>query len=145
MSRKARLRLGGVGLVPALALAFAASAVASGLSPALLSPNHKSVNPGAIKLVVKVPVAPVKGGVFVAIQPNRKLKHGKLSGTCGVTKGCDFVGPKHWKGAKYRWTAAFNFPGYWAVTPGKYYWQVHYFKKGYTGVFWSAIGWFKVK
>jgi hypothetical protein len=58
---------------------------------------------------------------------------------------CDFVGPKHWKGHKYSYVAPFNYPGYWAVTPGKYYWQAHYHTRSDTAVYWSGVGSFVVK
>jgi len=64
---------------------------------------------------------------------------------CGSVIRCDFVGPKHWNGNKYSYVAPFNYPGYWAVTPGKYYWQAHYYTRGDTAVYWSGIGSFVVK
>ena len=41
---------------------------------------------------------------------------------------CDFVALKPRKGHPGEWiyTTPFNFPGYWAVTPGKYYWQAEH-------------------
>jgi hypothetical protein len=141
MSRKAGFRAGVIGVV--LTVVLAGVAAASSPAPRLLSPNGKSVNPGAIKVTVDIPLSPAKHGVFIAIQPNRKTKHGRLSGTCN--KRCDFVAPKHLKGHKWAYTAKYNFPGYWAVTPGKYYWQVHYYTKGDTAVYYSKVGSFTVK
>jgi hypothetical protein len=145
MSGKARLRAGAVAAVLALLLAVAATAIAAGgAAPSLLSPNHKHVAPGRIRLVVAVPLQPSKRGVFVAITPSKKLdKDGHLK-ECFANR-CDFVGPKHWKGDKYSYVAQFNFPGYWSVTPGKYYWQAHYYTADFSGVYYSAIGSFVVK
>ena len=143
MSRKVGLRAGALSVV--LALVFAGVAAASSATPKLLSPNHQSVSPGAIRLVVNIPQAPVKkGGVFLALNPSNQKSHGHLSGICST--GCDFVEPTHWKGSKYSYVAKnYTFPGYWGITPGTYYWQVHYYRKGFTGVFYSKIGSFTVK
>ncbi len=109
--------------------------------PRLLSPNHKHVAQGRIRLVVDVPLKPTSHGVFIAVSRSRKLdRYGHLK-VCGSTSdGCDFVSPTHWKGHDYSYVAPFNFPGYWSVTPGKYYWQAHYYSAGQTGVYWSGIG-----
>lgn len=145
MSRKAGFRAGIVAAAITVALAMAAVAIAAGgVAPQLLSPNHKHVAPGHIRLVVGVPEPAAKDGVFVAISPKRKLdKNGHLK-VCGGSR-CDFVGPKHWKGEKYSYVAKFNFPGYWSVTPGKYYWQAHYYTADETAVYYSGIGSFTVK
>jgi hypothetical protein len=94
-------------------------AIAAGsAAPKLLAPNHRHVAPGRIRLVVEVPLKAANNGVFVTVAPKRKLDRlGHLKECCAVR--CDFVGPKHWKGDKYSYVAAFNFPGYWSVTPGK--------------------------
>jgi hypothetical protein len=63
---------------------------------------------------------------------------------CGGAR-CDFVGPTHWKGDRYSYVAHYNFPGYWSVTRGKYYWQAHYYTVGDTAVYFSGIGSFVVK
>ncbi len=145
MSGKARFRAVAAAAVLAILLAVAGTAIAAGgAAPKLLSPNHKHVAPGHIRLVVEVPLTPNSHGVFVAITPSKKLdKDGHLKECFG--KRCDFVGPTHWKGDKYSHVAQFNFPGYWAVTPGKYYWQAHYYTLGDTAVYYSAIGSFVVK
>lgn len=145
MSSKAGVRAGALAAAFAVVLAMAATAIAgSGVAPTLLSPNHKHVAPGHVKLVVGIPAKPAKNGVFITIANKRKLdKNGHLK-ECGI-KRCDFVSPKHGKGNKYSYVAPFNYPGYWAVTPGKYYWQVHYYAAGDTGVYWSSIGSFVVK
>jgi hypothetical protein len=145
MSRRARFRAGAVAVASLILLAVAGAAIAaSGTAPTLLSPNHGHVAPGHIRLVVQVPLRPNRGGVFVAITPTKKLdRFGHLK-ECFHNR-CDFVGPKHWKGNKYSFVAPFNFPGYWAVTPGKYYWQAHYYTVGDTAVYYSAIGSFVVR
>jgi hypothetical protein len=145
MSRKAGVRAGAVAATLATVLALAATAIAAGgVVPTLLSPNHKHVAPGHIRLVVGVPQKAAKAGVFITIANKRKLDNSGHLKECGI-KRCDFVSPKHWKGNKYSYVAPFNYPGYWAVTPGKYYWQVHYYAANYTGVYWSTVGSFVVK
>lgn len=145
MSRKARLRAGVIAAALTLMLAVAAAAIAAGsAAPQLLSPNHQHVSPGHIRLVTNIPLRPNRHGVFLAISPTHKLdKQGHLK-VCGGRR-CDFVGPTHWKGHKYSYVAKYSFPGYWAVTPGKYYWQVHYYTVGDTAVYYSGIGSFVVK
>ena len=144
MSKKVGLRAAVLGATLALLLALAGAAFAGGTAPTLLSPNHKHVGPGRIRLVVNIPLRAANHGVFVAVTPQRKLdKFGHLK-ACFVNR-CDFVGPTHWKGSLYSYVAKFNFPGYWSVTPGKYYWQAHYYTVGDTAVYYSAIGSFVVK
>ena len=145
MSRKAGFRAGALGLALTVVLVLAGAAVAAGgAAPQLLSPNHKHVGPGKIRLVVNVPLRAASHGVFIAINPKRQFdKSGHLK-ACGSSR-CDFVEPKHSKGNKYSYVAPFNFPGYWSVTPGKYYWQVHYYTAGDTAVYFSGVGSFVVK
>jgi hypothetical protein len=145
MSGKGRFKAGALAAALAILLALAGGAIAAGgVAPTLLSPNHAHVAPGPIRLVVEVPLKPANRGVFVAISPAHKLDRNGHLKEC-FANGCDFVGPKHWKGDKYSYVAPFNFPGYWSVTPGKYYWQAHYYTVGDTAVYWSAIGSFVVK
>jgi hypothetical protein len=54
-------------------------------------------------------------------------------------KRCDFPPFTHWTGNKYSYVAKFNFPGYRAVTPGKYYRQAHYYTVG-DAIYWNPIG-----
>ena len=146
MSRKAGFRAAtpGVLVTAVLALAAAGAVAAGGLAPSLLSPNHRQVPAGHIRLVVGIPVTPANHGVFIAINPKRKLdKLGHLKFCAGSR--CDFVQPKHWKGRRYSFVAPFTFQGYWAVTPGRYYWQVHYYTVGDTAVRYSSVGSFVVK
>ena len=145
MSSKAGVRAGALAVALAIVLAMAATAVAAGgVAPTLLSPNHKHIAPGHIRLVVGIPIKPAKAGVFITIANKRKLdKFGHLK-ECGINR-CDFVSATQWKGNRYSDVAKFNYPGYWAVTPGKYYWQAHYYTQGDTAVYWSTIGSFVVK
>jgi hypothetical protein len=145
MSRKAVVRATTLGVALAALLTVAGGAIAAGgLAPRLGSPNHKHVPAGHIRLVVNVPVTPANHGVFIAINPRRKLdKLGHLK-FCASSR-CDFVQPKHWKGQKYSFVAPFTFSGYWAVTPGRYYWQAHYYTVGDTAVRYSSIGSFVVQ
>jgi hypothetical protein len=144
MSRKAALRAGALAAAVTVVLAVAAVAAAGGVAPSLLSPNHTHTGPGRIRLVVNVPLKPNRHGVFIAINNHRSLdRFGHLK-VCGTFR-CDFVQPTHWKGTKYSWLNRFDFPGFWAVTPGRYYWQAHYYTQGDTAVYFSVIGSFVVR
>jgi len=145
MSSKAGVRASALVAALTIMLAMAATAIAAGgVAPSLLSPNYKHVAPGHVRLVVNVPLKAANHGVFITIANKRKLdKYGHLK-TCGIQR-CDFVAPKHWKGDRYSYVAPYDYPGYWAVSPGKYYWQVHYYTAGDTAVYWSGIGSFVVK
>lgn len=145
MTNKARLRAGGLLAAVILLLAIAAgAAAASGVAPTLGSPNHRHVNPGRVHLVVNIPLKPNKHGVFITISPQRKLdRNGHLKSCSG--RRCDFVSPTHLKGHKYSYVGKYTFPGYWSVTPGKYYWMVDYFTVGDTAHYYSRIGSFVVK
>jgi hypothetical protein len=147
MSRKAGVR--GATLVVALAIALVATAAAvasRGLAPRLLSPNHKHLAPGRIRLVVEVPIRPAPAGVFITVSRTRKLdKYGLLKACASSAHGCDFDSAGHWKGHDYSYVGRFDFPGYWSVTPGRYYWQADYLSDNPPGNFYSGIGWFVVK
>lgn len=147
MSRKAGFRAGALVAALTIALVVTAAAVAAGgASPRLLSPNHKHVAQGQIRLVVDVPLKPTSSGVFITVSRSRKLdKYGHLRVCSSTAHGCDFVSPTHWKGHDYSYVGRFNFPGYWSVTPGKYYWQAHYYSSNPIGIYWSGVGSFVVK
>jgi hypothetical protein len=113
-----------------LALSASAIAVASGIArPKLISPTH-STAPGRITLVVKDTAATRKYPVFVQIEHTRKLnKYGALKQCTDSSKGCDFVELKRVKKHHGDWSytaPAYVFPGWWATTPGKYYWQAEH-------------------
>jgi hypothetical protein len=140
--------LGAVALVCSLALAGAA--IASPLSPPIQkSPgNHHTVHAGVVTLIVKDPDVPKNvRPVYATINPRHALdKNGHLK-DCGSR--CDFVAMRPWKGHPGFWIykSHFNFPGYWAVTPGKYFWQARHVAplcqaKGCEVV--SQIHWFRV-
>jgi hypothetical protein len=144
LSKKAALRVGAFAAVLATLLGMAGVAIAAGAAPKLLAPNHEQAAPGRIRLVVEVPLKPARGEVFITIDPKRKIdRFGHLKFCASIS--CDFVAGKHWRGHDYRYVAQFNFPGYWSVTPGKYYWQADYYPASYSGVYYSHIGWFVVK
>ena len=145
MSRKVGFRAATFAVALMVVLVAAAAAIAAGrAAPKLLSPNHKHVRPGRIRLVVDVPLKAARHGVFITIASTRKLdRFGHLK-LCGSSR-CDFVGPTRWKGHDYSYVAPFKFPGYWSVTPGKYYWQAHYYTVGDTAVYYSGIGSFVVR
>ena len=124
--RRRSVALGAVALVCSLAFASVALAALPG-APSLVSPKHGAhLRPGRITLVVH-DTGVIKGfHEFVQISKQRKLnKFGNLADCNAVSKGCDFVVLKPRKGHPGQWTytSHFNFPGYWAVTPGTYYWQ----------------------
>ncbi len=145
MSRKVGFRAAAaVAAMTALLPVAVAGAAAGAADPSLLAPNHEHVGPGHIRLVVKVPLPAATHTVFIAINTRRRLdKFGHLTFCPG--SHCAILQPKHWKGHKYRYVARSSFIGYWAVTPGRYYWQAHYDTVGYTAVYYSAIGSFVVK
>jgi hypothetical protein len=117
-------------VVLACSLAFAGVALAAlPGAPSLVSPKHGAhVTPGHITLVVH-DTAVIKGfNVFVQISKHRKVnKFGELTKCNAVTKGCDFLSMKRRKGHPGQWIyktdPSVNFPGWWATTPGTYYWQ----------------------
>jgi hypothetical protein len=144
MSRKVGLRAAALAIASTAVLAPAGALATGGADPSLLSPNHKHVGWGHIRLLVRVPLPAASKGVFIAINTRRRRdKYGHL--TFCPSSRCDFVQPKHWKGDRYRYVAPWEFSGYWAVTPGKYYWQAHYYTAGDTAVYYSVIGSFYVK
>jgi hypothetical protein len=123
--RKPVLALGALALM--CSLAGAGVAVAAAGPPTIVAPHTGGhVNAGSIRLVVRAP----EGPVFAQIRPQRKLNGaGHLAQCLSVKKRCDFVELSPWKGhpGEYAYTAASaSFPGYWATTPGKLYWQAHY-------------------
>jgi hypothetical protein len=111
------------------ALAITAAAFAAGAgAPQLVTPGAgNTVKAGKIRLVVKDTSADARQfGVFAAINHRKNLnKFHQLASKCNVNKGCDFIELKRWSGHPGMWTytARFNFPGYWATTAGRYYWQ----------------------
>jgi hypothetical protein len=113
-------------------LAASAVALASGFSsPILKSPGKNArVHAGKITLVVKDPGVPNDvRPVYVEISPKRKLdKNGRLFRCLNVSHGCEFVALRPWRGHPGMWkfTTGVSFQGYWAVTPGKYYWQANH-------------------
>ncbi|MHB1469576.1 MAG: hypothetical protein ACYCU0_00770 [Solirubrobacteraceae bacterium] len=145
-------RSGGV-LLAALAavLCGAAVAVAAASGPTLVKPANKgSVHANRIKLVVMDSSALAKKyGVFVGISRSRKTKsNGFLAATANVKKGESFIKMKPWKGHAGLWIYSppkYSFPGYWASTAGRYYWQAEHTDctiKGCEAI--SRIGSFKV-
>lgn len=126
-----RAALLAIGVV-AVVLAGAAVAVGSPFShPALKSPGKgKRVHAGVVTLIVRDPGVPKSvRPVYATISPKKKLnRFGRLTTykTCGSK--CDFVALKPRTGHPGEWIykTPFNFPGYWAVTPGKYYWQAQH-------------------
>lgn len=140
-------------LLAAVVCALAGSAVAfaagSG-APQLVKPGAgKQVKEGRIRLVVKDTSADARQfGVFVAINHHRKLdKNRELASSCNVDKGCDFAKLKRWAHHPGMWTytAHFSFPGYWATTAGRYFWQAnHVGGNSRSGHVTSAIHSFRV-
>ena len=59
---------------------------------------------------------------------------------------CDFESLSRWKGHPGKWIyrAAYDFPGYWGVTAGTYYWQVSHFVPGCNCEEYSGIRRFRV-
>lgn len=127
--RAASLAIG----VVAIVLAGATVALGSPFSaPVLKSPGKgKRVHAGVITLIVTDPGVPRDvQPVYVTISPNRhKLdRYGRLKQYKGCGSKCDFVAlrPRPHHAGQWIYKTVFNFPGYWAVTPGKYYWQAEH-------------------
>jgi hypothetical protein len=139
------------GLSVALVLALAATlAAATPRGPALGYPNGRHVAAGRIRLVVNDAAAltpDVAGYVFVTINPRRRLdSHHHLRVCKTGAAGCDFVKLKQWKRHHAKWTyvGSSKDKGYWATTPGEYYWQAYHIgAAGHEVV--SRIGSFVVK
>lgn len=114
------------------ALAVSAVALASPLSPPVLKKPGKNarVHAGKITLVVNDPGVPKDvQPVYVQVLPKRKVdKNGFLARCINVGHGCEFTSLKPWKGHPGMWTTTVTatFAGYWAVTPGTYYWQAQH-------------------
>jgi hypothetical protein len=113
------------------AMATAAVAIAAPFSPPVQKApgNHHAVGAGVVTLIVKDPGVPKDvRPVFVTISPRRTLdKYGHLKLLKCVGR-CDFVAMRPWRGHPGFWIykSKFNFPGYWAVTPGRYFWQAEH-------------------
>ena len=136
--RRRTAALGAVVLAYSLAFAGVALAALPG-APSLVSPkNHGHVRPGHITLIVH-DTHVIKGfNVFVQISKHRKLnKFGNLADCNAVSKGCDFVSLKARKGHRGQWIYKtdpnVSFPGWWATTPGTYYWQADHVNCATTG------------
>jgi hypothetical protein len=139
--RKVRRRTAALGaVVLACSLVFAGVALAAlPGAPSLVSPKNRAhVQPGHITLIVH-DTHVIKGfNVFVQISKHRKLnKTGNLADCNAVSKGCDFVSLKPRKGHPGQWVyktdPGVNFPGWWATTPGTYYWQADHINCSVTG------------
>jgi hypothetical protein len=136
--RRRTAALGAVMLACSLAFAGVAAAALPG-APRLVSPKHGAhLTPGHITLVVH-DTAVIKGfSVFVQISKHHKLnKFGNLAACNAVSKGCDFLSLKPRKGHPgewiYRTDPNVSFPGWWATTPGTYYWQADHVNCSVTG------------
>jgi hypothetical protein len=116
-------------VLAAIAVAGAAGALAAGsaFTPKLLSPNGKHVSPGQIQLTAKIADAKT---VYFWVTRKRKVKRGRLAQCTTPSKGC-LVAPMKSKGHD-RWVYKaphYTFHGWWATTPGTYYWQVESFPR----------------
>jgi hypothetical protein len=109
------------------ALAVSGVALASGLSKPILKKPGGSVHKGKITFVVRDPGVPNDvRPVYIQIRPKRKLdKYGFLARCIDVDKGCYFTHLQPWRGHPGLWkvTIGDDFAGFFASTPGKYYWQ----------------------
>lgn len=125
--RRFALTMGAVALVCVVSLSGVAAAAGGG--PTLVAPKKGArVTPGHIRLVVRDTAVPRGFSVFVQVSPTHKLnRFGHLADCNNVSKRCDFLELKRWKGHAGEWIYKTNpgvsFPGYWATTGGRYYWQ----------------------
>jgi hypothetical protein len=116
-------------VLASIAVAGAAVALAAGsaYTPKLGAPNGKHVKPGQIQLTAKIKDAKK---VYVWITRKHKVKQGRLVQCTTSSQGCVVSTMKH-KGQN-KWvykSPKYNFNGWFATTPGKYYWQVQSFAK----------------
>jgi hypothetical protein len=136
--RRRTAALGAVALVCSLAFASVALGALPG-APRLVSPKHGAhLAPGHVTLVVHDTAVLKNFTVFVQISKHRKLnKFGNLADCNAVSKGCDFLQMKPRKGHPGQWIYKTNpnvsFPGWWATTPGTYYWQADHVNCSVTG------------
>jgi hypothetical protein len=119
-------------LVLATFAAVVGVALANNNTPPTLRTPHKGarVHAGVIRLTVYDPgLSGDSAPVYVTISNRRSLdRYGHLKEPKGCNSRCDFFPLKRVKGhpGLWRYTAKYNFPGYWAVTPGRYYWQANH-------------------
>jgi hypothetical protein len=131
--------------VSLVALVTTAAAVAA-VSVSLGSPNGKHVKHGHIKVVVAVHGSS-GGNLYVLIAGRKQVNAGHLNATCNVTAACDTLKLHPWRGHPGKWIYTgrwFTFPGYWASSKGKRFWQAEYFCPGTSCQSWSNIGSFTV-
>jgi hypothetical protein len=109
------------------ALAVSGVALGSAFSKPILKKPGRSVPAGKITFVVQDPGVPKSvRPVYIQISPKRKLdKNGFLARCINVDHGCYFTHLHPWKGHPGLWKATVggSFPGFFASTPGRYYWQ----------------------
>jgi hypothetical protein len=129
------------------ALALSAVALAAGGAPVLVKP-HGKVHRGKVRLVVKDTSSDARRyHVFVTINRHRQFdRYHHLKDCVQVQKGCQFIELTRYKGHPGEWTATghYDFPGYWATTPGKYYWQAQHVGNGTGGLVVSKVGSFRI-
>ncbi|MGI8411347.1 MAG: hypothetical protein ACR2LV_01755 [Solirubrobacteraceae bacterium] len=115
--------------VVAIGLGSTTMAIAAGRSgPSLISPrNGHRIRAGVINLIVRDSSSnAARYGVFVTISPTRRLNRYRHLAECNsVSRGCDFVKLRRRPGHRGEWIyrSHFNFRGYWATTPRRYYVQ----------------------
>jgi hypothetical protein len=145
---KSRRRVGIAVAVTGVTCAIAFSGVALAAlpgAPTLVSPKHNAhLGPGHITLVVHDTAVPSGFNVFVQISKHRKVdKFGDLTKCNNVNKGCDFVSLKRRKGHPGQWIyktdPGVSFPGWWATTPGTYYWQADHVDCSVAGAHSCAV------
>jgi hypothetical protein len=131
--RRRRLMRGAVVAASlAAVLSGAGVAVAAGGGPTLVKPANKgSVPANNFKLVVKdTSSLASQYGVFAGISRSKKTKKGGiLKEVNNVKKGESFVKLKKWSGHpgySIYTPPKYTFSGYWADTPGRYYWQAEH-------------------
>jgi hypothetical protein len=151
-----RARTAGVlaGVAVVVSIAGAAVAIAaSSYTPKLGSPNGKHVAPNGFDLTAKIADAKT---VYIWVNKKHKIKKGQLVECTKPTQGCAVDTMKPWKGHKNEWIyepPKYPFSGYFADTPGKYYWEIQSFAKsppcniGPDGpcYFYSKVGSFTVR
>jgi hypothetical protein len=130
----------------ACAIAFTGVALAAlPGAPQLVSPKKNAhLSPGHITLIVHDTHVQSGFNVFVQISKHRRVnKFGDLVKCDNVDKGCDFLSLKKRKGHAGQWIyksdPSVSFPGWWATTPGTYYWQADHVDCSVAGAHSCAV------
>ena len=131
---RARLCLSLLAVLIGVALAIAGAALASNSTPPrIVAPARGAAQKsGKVALVVDDPglTGRLATPIFLIVSNKRALdRRGHLTASKHCRSRCDYEEMNRWRGHPGLWIyrAPYNYPGYWGVTPGTYYWQVYHY------------------